>query len=180
QHLYRQVAISHQGRFDLMHTAALAISQIGRLQAAGVVLVLSLALGVGRGFMGGLEGVPGDSEIGLQPVDDQRLEAGLVHGGSGVGLKQSILPEIFGHLSWLQKRQQPVECVPNMMMETKMLTVNLGPLTLAVPHLLLMISLLLATLTGWWVGRRHQQNPERQVFRLLLLALLVARLSFVV
>lgn len=67
-----------------------------------------------------------------------------------------------------------------MMMETKMLTVNLGPLTLAVPHLLLMISLLLATLTGWWVGRRHQRNPERQVFRLLLLALLVARLSFVV
>lgn len=67
-----------------------------------------------------------------------------------------------------------------MMMETKMLTVNLGPLTLAVPHLLLMISLLLATLTGWWVGRLHQRNPERQVFRLLLLALLVARLSFVV
>lgn len=66
-----------------------------------------------------------------------------------------------------------------MMMETKMLTVNLGPLTLAVPHLLLMISLLLATLTGWWVGRRHQRNPERQVFRLLLLALLVARVAFV-
>lgn len=61
-----------------------------------------------------------------------------------------------------------------------MLTVNLGPLTLAVPHLLLMISLLLATLTGWWVGRHHQQNPERQVFRLMLLALLVARLAFVV
>jgi len=61
-----------------------------------------------------------------------------------------------------------------------MLTVSLGPLTLAVPHLLLMISLLLATLSGWWVGRRHQRNPERQVFRLMLLALLVARLAFVV
>ncbi len=30
-----------------------------------------------------------------------------------------------------------------------MLTVNLGPLTLAVPHLLLIGSLLLAVLTGW-------------------------------
>ncbi|CAM5602427.1 hypothetical protein SSTU70S_03333 [Stutzerimonas stutzeri] len=40
-------------------------------------------------------------------------------------------------------------------------------------------SLLLATLTGWWVGRRSERNPERQLFRLLLVALLVARLAFV-
>lgn len=60
-----------------------------------------------------------------------------------------------------------------------MLTVNIGPLALAVPHVLLMVSLLLATLTGWWVGRKQKRNPERQVFRLLLLALLVARLAFV-
>lgn len=60
-----------------------------------------------------------------------------------------------------------------------MLTVNLGPLAVGMPHLLLMGSLLLATLTGWWVGRRYGQNPERQIFRLMLLAVLVARLSFV-
>ncbi|WP_079201819.1 TlpA disulfide reductase family protein [Pseudomonas sp. CC6-YY-74] len=61
-----------------------------------------------------------------------------------------------------------------------MLTVNLGPLTLGVPHLLLIGSLLLATLSGWWVGRASARNPEQQVFRLLLVALLVARLAFVV
>lgn len=60
-----------------------------------------------------------------------------------------------------------------------MLTVNLGPLTLAVPHLLLIGSLLLATLSGWWVGRASGRNPEQQLFRLLLVALLVARLAFV-
>jgi len=60
-----------------------------------------------------------------------------------------------------------------------MLTVNIGPLALAVPHVLLLGSLLLATLTGWWVGRRSECNPERQLFRLLLVALLVARLAFV-
>ena len=60
-----------------------------------------------------------------------------------------------------------------------MLTLNIGPLVLGIPQLLLVVSLLLAMLTGWWVGRRRQQNPERQVFRLLLLALVVARLAFV-
>src|SRR5690606_41446505 len=59
------------------------------------------------------------------------------------------------------------------------LTLNIGPLVLGMPQLLLMLSLLLAVLTGWWVGRRHKRNPERQVFRLLLLALVVARLAFV-
>ncbi|WP_439859853.1 redoxin family protein [Pseudomonas sp. MBLB4136] len=61
-----------------------------------------------------------------------------------------------------------------------MLTVNLGPLTLDVSHLLLIGSLLLATLSGWWAGRASGRNPEQQVFRLLLMALLVARLAFVV
>ncbi|WP_037041637.1 prolipoprotein diacylglyceryl transferase family protein, partial [Pseudomonas sp. BAY1663] len=61
-----------------------------------------------------------------------------------------------------------------------MLTVNIGPLALAVPHVLLLGSLLLATLSGWWVGRRSACNPERQLFRLLLVALLVARLAFVI
>ena len=61
-----------------------------------------------------------------------------------------------------------------------MLTLNLGPLALAMPHVLLFGSLLLALFAGWWVGRRTARNPEPQVFRLLLVALLVARLAFVV
>lgn len=60
-----------------------------------------------------------------------------------------------------------------------MLTIDVGPLALAVPHVLLLVSLLLAMLTGWWVGRRSERNPEQQLFRLLLVALLVARLAFV-
>ncbi|MBU0808416.1 MAG: TlpA family protein disulfide reductase [Gammaproteobacteria bacterium] len=60
-----------------------------------------------------------------------------------------------------------------------MLTVNIGPLALSTAHVLLMISLLLATVTGWYVGRRSAVNPEKQLFRLLLVALLVARLAFV-
>jgi len=61
-----------------------------------------------------------------------------------------------------------------------MLTVDVGPLALGVHHVLLLGSLLLATLTGWWVGRRSQTNPEQRVFRLLILAVLVARVAFVV
>jgi thiol-disulfide isomerase/thioredoxin len=60
-----------------------------------------------------------------------------------------------------------------------MMTVNIGPLALSTAHALLLISLLLATLTGWYVGRRNAVNPEKQLFRLLLLALLVARLAFI-
>ncbi len=60
-----------------------------------------------------------------------------------------------------------------------MLTVNVGPLALAVPHVLLLVSLFLSMLTGWWVGRRSHRNPEQQLFRLFLIALVVARLSFV-
>lgn len=60
-----------------------------------------------------------------------------------------------------------------------MLTINLGPVPLAVPHVLLMGSMLLAMLTGWLVGRRDNCNPERYLFRLLFIALAVARLAFV-
>jgi thiol-disulfide isomerase/thioredoxin len=60
-----------------------------------------------------------------------------------------------------------------------MLTVSLGPLTMAVPHLILIGSLVLAMFSGWWVARSGAKNPEAQLFRLLLVALLVARLSFV-
>ncbi len=60
-----------------------------------------------------------------------------------------------------------------------MLTLDIGPLALGVSHVLLFGSLLLAILVGWLIGRRHGCNPERQLFRMLLLALVVARLAFV-
>lgn len=60
-----------------------------------------------------------------------------------------------------------------------MLTLNLGPLALSLSHALLLGSLLLATLTGWRLGRRAGRNPEGVLFLLLLLALLGARVAFV-
>lgn len=60
-----------------------------------------------------------------------------------------------------------------------MLTITLGPITLSTAHVLLMISLLLATFAGWYIGQRNAVNPEKQLFRLLLVALVVARLAFV-
>jgi thiol-disulfide isomerase/thioredoxin len=60
-----------------------------------------------------------------------------------------------------------------------MLTLDIGPLALGVTHVLLLGSLLLATLVGWLVGRRHACNPERQLFRMLMIGLVVARLAFV-
>ena len=60
-----------------------------------------------------------------------------------------------------------------------MLTVNIGPLAMASSHLILLVSLFLATLTGWWMGRHRQCNPEKHLFNLLLLGLVVARLAFV-
>lgn len=60
-----------------------------------------------------------------------------------------------------------------------MLTVNLGPLTMAVDHLLLLGALTLATLVGWRVAKREGDNPESVLFGLFLLGLLGARLGFV-
>ena len=60
-----------------------------------------------------------------------------------------------------------------------MLSVSAGPLALGMSHVLLIVSFLLALLVGWWSGRRSACNPEPQLFRLLLVSLLVARLSFV-
>ncbi|TLX62807.1 TlpA family protein disulfide reductase [Stutzerimonas nosocomialis] len=60
-----------------------------------------------------------------------------------------------------------------------MLTLSLGPLTFSLAHLILLGSLALAVLVGWWLGRGQGINPEALLFRLLLLALLVARLAFV-
>ena len=60
-----------------------------------------------------------------------------------------------------------------------MLTLNLGPLALGLAHLCLLASLLLASLVGAWLGRKRGGNPEAQLFLLFLLALLGARLAFV-
>lgn len=60
-----------------------------------------------------------------------------------------------------------------------MLTVNLGPLTIALDHLLLLCALGLATLVGWRVAKRGGDNPEAALFRLFLIGLLCARLGFV-
>ncbi|MBF8781176.1 TlpA disulfide reductase family protein [Pseudomonas fulva] len=61
-----------------------------------------------------------------------------------------------------------------------MLTLNLGPLTLALEHLLLLAALGIASLVGWWTARRGGENPETALFHLFLLGLLCARLGFVI
>ncbi|WP_095161971.1 TlpA disulfide reductase family protein [Pseudomonas sp. Irchel 3F5] len=60
-----------------------------------------------------------------------------------------------------------------------MLTVALGPLTMALNHLLLICALALASLVGWRVAKRGGDNPESVLFSLFLLGLLSARLGFV-
>ncbi|MFP5428422.1 MAG: prolipoprotein diacylglyceryl transferase family protein [Gammaproteobacteria bacterium] len=60
-----------------------------------------------------------------------------------------------------------------------MLTVTLGPLTMALNHLLLLTALGIACVVGWWVARRGGQSPESALFNLFLLGLLGARLGFV-
>lgn len=60
-----------------------------------------------------------------------------------------------------------------------MLSVAIGPFALAVNHLILLTALGLATLVGWLMGRRTGSNPESTLLGLFLLALFVARLSFV-
>ncbi|CAG8865480.1 Thiol-disulfide oxidoreductase ResA [Pseudomonas fluorescens] len=60
-----------------------------------------------------------------------------------------------------------------------MLTLTLGPLTMALNHLLLLCALLIASVVGWWVGRRSGQNPESALFNLFVVGLLSARVGFV-
>ena len=61
-----------------------------------------------------------------------------------------------------------------------MLSFSLGPFALAMNHLLLLVALALATLVGWISGRRQGINPERELFGLFVLGLVVARLAFVI
>ncbi|MCL7462399.1 TlpA disulfide reductase family protein [Pseudomonas sp. NW5] len=61
-----------------------------------------------------------------------------------------------------------------------MLTLSLGPLVLATSHLLLIVSLLLASVAASWLARRQGlPAPDNLLFGLWLLALLVARAAFV-
>lgn len=60
-----------------------------------------------------------------------------------------------------------------------MLTLTLGPVTLALDHLLLLLALGLATLVGWRMAKHGGDNPESSLFNLFLLGMLAARLGFV-
>jgi thiol-disulfide isomerase/thioredoxin len=61
-----------------------------------------------------------------------------------------------------------------------MLSFSVGPFSLALSHLLLLLAVALATFVGWLSGRRRGINPERTLFNLFLLGLVFARLGFVV
>ena len=63
-----------------MQAAALAVGEVGRFQAAGVVLVLSLALGMGGGLVGRCQHGLGDLAVGFEGGDDLLLKGALVHG----------------------------------------------------------------------------------------------------
>lgn len=60
-----------------------------------------------------------------------------------------------------------------------MLTVTLGPLTMALNHLVLLCALFIASVVGWWVARRGGESPESALFNLFLIGLLCARIGFV-
>lgn len=60
-----------------------------------------------------------------------------------------------------------------------MLTITLGPLTMALNHLLLLMALGIACLVGWAVARRGGENPESALFNVFLIGVLCARLGFV-
>ncbi|MFJ3481826.1 prolipoprotein diacylglyceryl transferase family protein [Pseudomonas sp. NPDC090202] len=61
-----------------------------------------------------------------------------------------------------------------------MLSLSLGPFALAINHLLLLMALAVATLVGWLSGRARRINPERTLFSLFIVGLLIARLAFVI
>lgn len=60
-----------------------------------------------------------------------------------------------------------------------MLSLKVGPLAIPTQLAILYLGLLCAWLTGWWLGRKRKADPEPVLFRLLLVGLLVARVSFV-
>jgi thiol-disulfide isomerase/thioredoxin len=61
-----------------------------------------------------------------------------------------------------------------------MLSLNIGPLALGIPHLLILIALAASIGTGLWVARRTGgDNPESMLFTAFISGLVVARLGFV-
>ncbi len=61
-----------------------------------------------------------------------------------------------------------------------MLNVNLGPFSMQVSHLLLLLSLLVAAGVGRWVGRHHKTTIGHVLLDMFWVGLLGARLAFVV
>ena len=78
-HLQR--APGAQGTADFLCPARLAGRQVGGLQAAGVVLVLRLALFVGGGLAGHLGGGEQQRQVGFEALADLLLQEWLVHAG---------------------------------------------------------------------------------------------------
>jgi len=62
-----------------------------------------------------------------------------------------------------------------------MLSFNLGPLALSLQHLSLLAAVALGMALAWWLERHHkgERKAESVLFWLFILALLVARVSFV-
>lgn len=61
-----------------------------------------------------------------------------------------------------------------------MLSIQIGPLAIPTQLAILYLGLLVAWITGWWLGRKRKANPEGVLFNLLVLGLVVARIAFVV
>lgn len=61
-----------------------------------------------------------------------------------------------------------------------MLSFKIGPLAIPAQLGMIYLGLLIAWLTGWWLGRKRQANPESVLFNLLLLGVLGARVAFVI
>ncbi len=61
-----------------------------------------------------------------------------------------------------------------------MQSLAIGPFALSVDHLLLLIALLIALFAGWVSSRKTGKNPESALLMIVLVALLGARLGFVV
>jgi len=60
-----------------------------------------------------------------------------------------------------------------------MLSINIGPLAIPTQLALVYLGLFCAWLTGWWLGRKRQANPEAALFNILLIGVLAARIGFV-
>lgn len=60
-----------------------------------------------------------------------------------------------------------------------MQSLALGPFALSLDHLLLLVAMLIALFAGWVSSRRGGKNPESALFLIVLVALLGARVGFV-